>query len=182
MNITPEEMQNRHWYGSTFMEEWEDTLVPILDKFSHQTAVFLSFGTEDGKILRELFSPTQLQKTKFIDVSGHYHIFNFGQMALLNGLGVTFTHDFSSDMDVKALYLIYDIFRHCKTVEDSRNLQLALQLRKMMLYSQEEKDKEKLEYYLSILLREERTRFLFENAIAFAEEMVKDGYFIPNYD
>lgn len=177
MGISPEIMQQRHKEGATFLEEWQGVMVPLMEQYPQKTFVFLSYGTEDGKILKKLFTPTQLKKTKFIDVSGHYAIFNFGQMPLLNGLGVTFTHDFSSDMDVKALCLIYQVFAQCKTVEDSRNLQLALQLHKMQLQSQQEEDEKKLALYLSFLLENKEINQLFQNAVSYAKELVEGGHF-----
>ncbi len=177
MGISPEEMQARHLYGKTFLEEWGETLIPMVEGAEEKYCVFLSYGTEDGKILKKLFAPNQQRKVKFIDVSGHFEIFNFGQMAILNGLGVTFTHDFSSDMDVKALFLIYEVFSTCVTVDDSRNLQLALQFHKMFLQAQAEEDKQKLSYYLSYLLAEEKNRILFDNAVALAKGKVAEGYF-----
>lgn len=175
MGISPEIMQKRHKNGSTFLEEWQRVMLPLFQKYPEKTFVFLSYGTEDGKILKKLFTPTELKRVKLVDVSGHYAIFNFGQMALLNGLGVTFTHDFSSDMDVKALVLIYQVFAQCQTVEDSRNLQLALQLRKMKIQSPEEEDQKKLDLYLSYLKNDPYINELFENAVGFAQELAEAG-------
>lgn len=178
MGISQEIMQQRHAEGATFLEEWDRVMVPLMEENKDKTFVFLSYGTEDCKILKKLFTANQAKRVKFVDVSGHYAIFNFGQMALLNGLGVTFTHDFSSDMDVKALCLIYKVFAQCKTVEDSRNLQLALQLRKMQHHSPIEEDQEKLGIYLSYLLENPTIHNLFQNAVTCAKEMVDDGHFM----
>lgn len=173
MGISPELMQARHREGDNFLTQWEQAVLPLLEE--EKPTVFLSYGTEDGKILKKLIPSGK--KVQFIDVSGHFSIFNFGQMALLNGLGVEFTHDFSSDMDVKALFLIYQVFSQCKTVEDSRNLQLALQLHKMLLYSTQEEDKEKLKIYLSFLLKQGKNQILFQNALDMAKESVDNGNF-----
>lgn len=175
MGISPELMQSRHRSGATFLEEWQRVMLPLFQKYPDKTFVFLSYGTEDAKILKKLFTPSQLKRIQLIDVSGHYAIFNFGQMALLNGLGVTFTHDFSSDMDVKALCLIYQVFAQCYTVEDSRNLQLALQVHKMQLQSPDEEDRKKLEIYLSYLRNDLHIDKLFQNAVGFAQELAEAG-------
>lgn len=176
MGISPDIMQNRHKNGATFLEEWERVMLPMFQENPDKTFVFLSYGTEDAKILKKLFTPSQLKQIQLIDVSGHYAIFNFGQMALLNGLGVTFTHDFSSDMDVKALCLIYEVFAQCQTVGDSRNLQLALQVHKMQLQSPEVEDQKKLEIYLSYLRNDPHIDKLFLNAVRFAQELVEAGH------
>lgn len=180
MGISPETMQERHKEGATFLEEWHRVVLPLMEYHQDKTFAFLSYGSEDGKILKKLFTPAQMKKVKFVDVSGHYAIFNFGQMALLNGMGVTFTHDFSSDMDVKALCLIYQVFAQCNTVEESRNLQLALQLHKMQLLSPEEQDKIKLGLYLSYLLENPDIKELFQNALNYAEKVVEEGHFSEN--
>ncbi len=176
MGISPELMQERHSKGQNFLTVWQEVLVPILENTDKQV-VFLSFGTEDGKILRKLFPGKSGKKVQMVDVSTHFSIFNFGQMALLNGLGVSFTHDFSSAMDVRALSLIYQVFSHGETIEDSRNLQLSLQLHKMYLHSQNQEDKDKLSLYLSLLLQEEKTKLLFQNAVHLAKTMVEQGHF-----
>ncbi len=175
MGISSELMIERHSHGQSFVQAWETAFTPLLE--GEKPVVLLSYGTEDRKILQKALSPSQEKRVQFIDVSGHYAIFNFGQMALLNGMGVTFTHEFSSAMDVRALYLIHQVFSHCHSQEDSRNLQLALQLHKMCLLSQDLEDKEKLEKYLSLVLANPRTQQLFHHAITLASDMVASGVF-----
>lgn len=175
MGISTDLMVQRHSQGKSFEEAWEESFLPLLQ--GEKPVVLLSYGTEDRKILQKALSPSQEKKVQFIDVSGHYDIFNFGQMALLNGMGVTFTHEFSSAMDVRALYLIHQVFSHCDSQEDSRNLQLALQLHKMYLLSQEPEDQKKLQKYLSLVLQQSRSKELFELTIALASDMVESGVF-----
>ncbi|MFI3254763.1 MAG: hypothetical protein R3Y63_10570 [Eubacteriales bacterium] len=177
MGISPEIIYERHKYGVTFLEEWNRVLIPMMEQMEEEnkTLVLLSFGTEDGKIFRKLFPPNH--PVKLVDVSGYFHIFHFGQMALLNGMGVTFTHDFSSAMDVRALFLIYEVFSTCETVEDSRNLQLALQLNKMYQQCLSPIDQEKLRIYLSLLEENPKTKAAFDLAISMAQEMVEADFF-----
>lgn len=177
MGITPEEMVHRHQKGQSFPQEWDRVLSPLLDNSPKQHIAMLSFGTEDEKILQKALSPAQKEKVLFVDLSQHYAIFNFGQMALLNGMGVTFTHDFSSAMDVKALYLIHRVFSRCVTMEDSRNLQLSLQLHKMYLLCENPEEKAKLYQYFQRTLAESETEGLFRYATELASTLVEEGLF-----
>ncbi len=179
MGLTPEIMIQRHSEGDSFSEEWSRAFLPLLSQCEKENIVIFSFGSEDIKILKKTLSGNLDKKISFIDLSQYFHVIHFGQMGILNGLGVSFTHDFSSFMDVKALYLIHQVFSLCATVEDSRNLQLSLQLHKMYLQSVELEHKEKLKKYLSLALNHPPTKYFFDKALEIAEEMVEEGFFSP---
>ncbi len=179
LEVSEATLLQRHSFGRGFIEDLQAEMLPILQHIQSQgkRPVFLYFGSEDGKILQrtfgEMLGEGEAETFLYRDVTQHYHISNFGQMALLNGLGVEFFHDFSPDMDVLALRLIYQVFSQAKTVEESLNLLVAIQFQKMVALCEMP---ERLEYYHDLFLSHWENQEMYHKARelgqAFREEFM----------
>lgn len=174
--LTKDILLKRHKDGPTMYQEFEEQIMPLWVQSQNEgkPLIFLYFGREDGEILRQLFTQEQQKSIGFIDFTSTYAISQLGQEAILKGLGAEFTHTFSSSMDVKALHLIAEVFRLPKTVEESRNLQNAISVHKMM---GETENVTRLEKYQKMVMSVESTRTLYEAAANLVADYIDSGYF-----
>lgn len=177
--LTMEILLDRHKDGKTMYDEYEAQLLPLLDKSKREDKrlTFVYFGHEDGEILKQLFPKNQWKFIQFVDFTQVYMISQLGQEAILKGLDMEFTHTFSSSMDVKALHLIVEIFKMTKTIEESRNLQNAILVNKMISASQNPK---RVRLYQKLFLNHPQTKELFEQAQVIARRYQEEGYFLPS--
>lgn len=174
--LTMDTLKERHKEGKTMLEEYKDHLLPLLEesKSNNKALAFVYFGREDGEILKQLFPKTQWRYIYFLDFTQIYLISQLGQEAILKGLGMEFTHTFSSAMDVKALHLIVEVFKLAKTVEDTKNLQNAILVNKMISASQ---NPERVRIYQRLFLNHPRTKELYEEAQSIVRKYEAMNYF-----
>lgn len=174
--LTKEILLERHKKGCTMLEEFENHLAPALKQCQEENKVlvFVYFGREDGEILKQLFKKSQWKDIRFIDFTQLYFIAQLGQEAILNGLGVKFIHTFSSAMDVKALHIITEVFSLAKTVEDSKNLQNAILVSKMIAGSE---NPTRLLQYQALFLNNPATKELFEEALGIVKKYEESNFF-----
>lgn len=174
--VTKETLLERHKEGVTMYDEFNHNIAPLFARSQEENVplIFLYFGREDGVILQQLFTEEECSHIGFVDFTALFHITQLGQEAILKGLGVKFLHTFDSAMDVKALYLILEVFRLAKTIEDSKNLQNAILIHKMYSNSS---NPERIRKYQNLILAHDRTKELFYNALDIVEQFEKDGYF-----
>lgn len=177
--VTKEMLLERHKHGvtgATMYDEFEHNILPLLGRSIEEgkPLIFIYFGREDGVILQQLFTEEQCKSIQFVDFTQLYAIVQLGQSSILKGLGVRFLHTFDAVMDVKALRLIIEVFRVAKTEEDSRNLQNAILVKKMIYGSQ---NPQRVEKYQKLIMNHPRTLELFEQALDVVEQYEKDGYF-----
>lgn len=174
--LTKEILLERHKKGCTMLEEFKTHLAPALKECQkeNKVLVFVYFGREDGEILKQLFKKSQWKDIRFIDFTQLYFIAQLGQEAILNGLGVNFTHTFSSAMDVKALHIITEVFSLAKTVEESKNLQNAILVSKMIAGSE---NPERLRKYQQLFLNNQPTKDLFDEALSIVKKYEESNFF-----
>lgn len=174
--LTKEILLQRHKSGSTMREEFNTHLRPALIECQQEnkTLIFVYFGREDGEILKQLFKKSQWKDIRFVDFTQLYFIAQLGQEAILNGLGVNFTHTFSSAMDVKALHIIAEVFSLAKTVEDSKNLQNAILVSKMIAGSE---NPQRLKKYQALFLKNPATKTLFQDALNIVKKYEESNFF-----
>lgn len=167
--ITVETLLERHTQGNTMIDEFQNHIYPLLaqSRREKKPLLFLYFGKEDGVILQQLFSEEECEEIHFVDFTALYHIRQLGQEAILNGLGVEFSHTFDPAMDVLALQCIAEVFTEAKTVEDSHNLQNAILVKKMLQSTQ---CVSRVARYQQLILNHPRTFALFEHGLEVAKK------------
>lgn len=177
LEISQGTLEERHSRGRDFVADGARALLPVVEQIESQgkRPIFFYFGSEDGKILRLLFRDLlgdgAEDRFGYEDITARYSITNIGQMSLLHGLGVEFTHDFSSDMDVRALRLIYQVFSQAQTVQEAKNLLVGIQLQKMVLQSE---NPCRLEQYLHFFMKQPKTRRMLTRARELAQAFGQD--------